>query len=71
MITINQAGGRRNHLGQRIGEWHGRVKWPDAKVTEARQLYGSLQSYRKVAAALGIPLGTVADWLRHDTRWDV
>lgn len=65
----NTTTGRRNHLGARVGEWHGRARWPDSMVAKARELYPQIGSYRRVAKALGVPLGTVADWLRGDTRW--
>lgn len=59
----------RGHTGHRVGEWHGRAKWPDATVARARELYAEGLSYVSVGYLLGVPWRTVADWIRRDTRW--
>lgn len=61
--------GRRGHTGHRIGEWHGRAKYSDATVQQARELYAEVRSYESVGYLLGVPARTVADWIRRDTRW--
>lgn len=68
MSAIKQTGAR-GHTGHRVGEWHGRTKWPDAVVANARELYTDGLSYASVGYLLGVPARTVADWIRRDTRW--
>lgn len=69
MSAVNNRCGARGHTGHRIGEWHGRAKWPDATVARARELYADGLSYESVGYLLGVPGRTVADWIRRDTRW--
>jgi hypothetical protein len=65
----NKSSGAHGHTGHRIGEWHGRAKYSDATVRRARELYAEVGSYKAVGDLLGVPEGTVADWIRRDTRW--
>lgn len=69
MTAAEKIPGARAHTGHRIGEWHGRAKWPDATVRRARDLYVEIRSYESVGYLLGVPPRTVADWIRGDTRW--
>lgn len=65
----DKISGAHGHTGHRIGEWHGRAKHSDATVRRARELYAEVGSYKAVGDLLGVPEGTVADWIRRDTRW--
>ena len=69
MTIDNSKRGARTLTGQRIGEWHGKVKHSDETVREARRLYNTVRNYRKVGEALGVHWRTVSDWVKGYTRW--
>lgn len=50
---------------------HGRAKWPDATVLQARGLYAEGLSCRAVDKALGVPWPTVVNWVRLGIRRDL
>lgn len=59
----------RSETGHRMGEWHGRAKWPAETVERARTMHDQGRGgYKAIGASLGVPWRTVADWVRYDTR---
>jgi hypothetical protein len=59
----------RNARGYRLGAGHHRAKYPDAVVSQARTLREQGKTYTLIAAALGAPWRTVADWVNFATRY--
>ena len=58
---------RINEQGRRIGETHRNARHSDADVERAIAAYEVLQSYAKVAAAMGAKKSTVRDVRTHRT----
>lgn len=55
--------------GHRLGEQRHRSKYPDATVARARAMRERGMTYTAIGAALGVPCGTVADWVNYATRY--
>ena len=62
---------RVNEQGRRIGETHRNARHSDADVERAIAAYEVLQSYAKVAAAVGAKKSTVRDWIKGNRRGQV
>lgn len=62
---------RVNEQGRRIGETHRNARHSDADVERAIAAYEVLQSYAKVAAAMGAKKSTVLDWIKGNRRGQV
>ena len=62
---------RVNEHGRRIGETHRNACHSDADVERAIAAYEVLQSYAKVAAAMGAKKSTVRDWIKGNRRGQV
>ena len=62
---------RVNEQGRRIGESHRNARHSDADVERAIAAYEVLQSYAKVAAAMGAKKSTVRDWIKGNRRGQV
>lgn len=62
---------RVNEQGRRIGETHRNARHSDADVERAIAAYEVLQSYAKVAAAMGAKKSTVRDWIKGNRRGQV
>jgi hypothetical protein len=60
--------GLRSHTGHRLGEWHGRAKWPSSVVAQARALRAEGLGYQRIGWALGVSMWTVRDWLTDRCR---
>jgi len=60
--------GKRNHLGQRVGEWHQRAKQSDAMVRRALDMRREGRTLGEIAEALGVNERTVWDWITYRTR---
>lgn len=59
---------RRGPTNHRIGEDHGRARWPDAVVEEARAMYERGVARGVIAYKLRVPYDTVRDWLEYRSR---
>lgn len=62
---------RVNEQGRRIGESHRNARHSDEDVERAIAAYEVLQSYAKVAAAMGAKKSTVRDWIKGNRRGQV
>lgn len=62
-------GGLYNHLGNRVGEWHGRAKYPKETVIMAKKLKQEGLGAVRIGQLLEVPSRTVSDWLVNTTRW--
>ena len=62
---------RVNEQGRRIGETHRNARHSDEDVERAIAAYEVLQSYAKVAAAVGAKKSTVRDWIKGNRRGQV
>lgn len=58
----------RGPTNHRRGEGHGRAKWPDSLVEEARQMYARGVARGVIAYKLRVPYDTVRDWIEYRTR---
>ena len=67
-ILIDPDPIRRGPTGHRRGEGHGRAKWPDSLVEEARQMYARGVARGVIAYRLRVPYDTVRDWIELRTR---
>lgn len=61
--------GLRNHTGHRVGEWHGRAKYPADTVRMAKKLKQEGLGAVRIGQLLEVPSRTVSDWLVNTTRW--
>jgi hypothetical protein len=59
----------RNARGYRLGAGHHRAKYPDEVISQARTLREQGRTYAQIAAAVGAPWRTVADWVNFATRY--
>ena len=60
--------GKRNHLGYRVGEWHGRAKADDRTVRRALDMRREGRTISEIGDALGVNERTVFDWITYRTR---
>ena len=63
------ANGKRGPTNHRLGEWHGRAKYPADMVRTARMLRDGGSTYKEIGQSLGVPWRTVADWVSYATRY--
>lgn len=57
-----------NARGQAMGEAHGRCRWPDEVVAQARAMAAAGVSQAAIVAAMGAPRWTVRGWLNGTQR---
>lgn len=63
LVTIEYAAN-----GRRVGQSHGRARYTDLEVAQAKELYSTGMSVRAIARKLDIPRPTVCLWLHEKRR---